>query len=510
MTIKYTPEQQAFIDEVQSTSQSIRLDAVAGSGKTTTLLEAAKAINPSDKTIALAFNKRIAEDLQEKFPRHVACKTFNGLGHAVWGKKAGRVKLDSRKMGEITSEYCKERDLGPMWHTILALASQLKTSGIIHPELEDRAKFPGTEATRENIFSLAIHHDLACNDEIAHAALDILLRSVQEATVKRMDFDDQIYMTTYFTSDKFWPKFDNILVDEAQDLSTMQHDMLERMMKKGTRLIIVGDPHQAIYGWLGASSDSMDLLQDRFSLKKMPLSVCFRCPRTVVLLAQHEVPHIQPREDAPEGIVKHIKDFKEEDLEEGSVVLCRNNAPLFSLAFSLISKGIPAYFSGRDMGRTLKKIVDSLGEGQLARALIAWRDEGITKAEAKEQYDKMDRIEDQYNTLEVIRNCAEAKDKRQLKTAIDHLFRKEYSPDAIELSTIHRAKGKEWKTVYFLNQHLIPGRWIKKAFDEGKECTLWMLQQEENLKYVAKTRALEKLYFINREKRTNEGGNEDG
>ena len=500
MTISLTPEQSAFLTEVAETSTSIRLDAVAGSGKTFTLLEAANRIDPSEATIALAFNKKIQEVLSSKFPSHVECKTFNGLGSMVWSRTKGRLPLNPRKIGMLTSDYCKLHDMGEDWHHIKNLATQLKSSGVIHPLVAEKVAGEARCLSNEEIVDLAEYHDIEVNKDILDAAMVVLLESTKEAINKRIDFDDQIYMSTYFAPDKVWPKYDNILVDESQDLSEMQHDMLERLMHEDTRLIIVGDPHQAIYGWRGASAESMDVLQERFGLKKMPLSVCFRCPPEVVKVAQESVPHIKPWPGKASGTVETLEDWEPEDLKLGSVVLCRNNAPLVGLAFRLLEVDIPAYFAGRNLAVGLKKIVDEVGGGSLANALDDWRGRKLSLAVANQNFDKADKIEDQYEVLECIREGRKAENKAELKQGIDYLFRKEYSPDAIELSTVHRSKGKEWNTVYFLNPHLIPGRWVQKAFEEGKSCGPWMMEQEDNLRYVCVTRSLNELFYITQER----------
>jgi len=504
--MKYTPEQQAFINEIDTTYNSIRLDAVAGSGKTTTLLAAAELLNPAETTIALAFNKKIQETLRERFPAFIECRTFNGLGHGIWTRSRGRMKLDSRKMGSITSDVCKERGLGDNWHEILALSAQMKKSGFIHPDLWDKQPaIEGQPIDSHSLADLAAHHDIDITLDGAEAALEVLFRSCIEARHKRMDFDDQIYMSTYFSSDKFWTKYDNILVDEAQDLSEMQHDMLERMSHSQTRIIAVGDPNQAIYGWRGASADSMNIMSTRFNLKHMPLSVCFRCPPEIVSIAKNIVPQIQPFEGKEGGTVASLDTkWQPHDIELGSVVLCRNNAPLVALAFDLLTENIPAYFSGRNLAKGLKKVVDELDDGPLGAALVRWRDDKVEMAKANQKYDKADQYEDTFETLKCIQEGSQSADKRTLKSNIDYLFRKEYAEDAIELSTIHRSKGKEWDHVYFLNQHLIPGRWVQQAFDEGKVAGQWMMQQEHNLRYVAVTRSLSKLTYIVKQRAHND------
>jgi superfamily I DNA/RNA helicase len=68
---------------------------------------------------------------------------------------------------------------------------------------------------------------------------------------------------------------------------------------------------------------------------------------------------------------------------------------------------------------------------------------------------------------------------------IQSIFSDEKS--GIVLSTIHKAKGLESDNVFILNQDLMPSRWARKD---------WEKEQEQNLIYVAYTRAKHKLSFI--------------
>jgi len=52
---------------------------------------------------------------------------------------------------------------------------------------------------------------------------------------------------------------------------------------------------------------------------------------------------------------------------------------------------------------------------------------------------------------------------------------------------VHKAKGLEWLRVFILDRDRMPSRWARRD---------WQVQQEENLIYVAYTRAKEELYFL--------------
>ncbi len=329
-----------------------------------------------------------------------------------------------------------------------------------------------------------------------------MLTSISEAFTSRIDFDDQIYMSTYFADLSAWPTYDVVLVDEAQDLSPMQHDMIERLGAK-SRLIVVGDERQAIYGWRGASCHSLRELEERFNLVRMPLTVSFRCPTAVIKEAQKIVPHIQAFK--PGGTVEQwgapaIKGddgWTTDDIKLGSVILCRNNAPLIRLGFALIKRNIPCYFTGSDIAKGLKKIVQALPAGpNCLDDLRHWYDMEVEKLTAKKKYEWIDKVTDRFEALECIYYGAGCIDKRGLLLGIDKLFLRGPSAGAIELSTIHRSKGKEWRWVYFLNEHLIPGRWVAEAAAAGVPGSGDLLLQEDNLRYVAVTRALEALVYF--------------
>jgi superfamily I DNA/RNA helicase len=87
--------------------------------------------------------------------------------------------------------------------------------------------------------------------------------------------------------------YNYIFVDEAQDTNDIQLEILSRLCAPRCRIVAVGDPHQAIYGFRGANADSMTRITERFSCKTFPLSVSYRCPKAVVKEAQR---YLQPIE----------------------------------------------------------------------------------------------------------------------------------------------------------------------------------------------------------------------
>lgn len=531
--MQLTPEQETFINAVANTDDNLRLDAVAGSGKTTTLLQAAKALPNNTDILALAFNKKIADELQKKLPRHVECRTLNGLGHRVWQASQGKQKLDARKVGTLVSDFTKkyaaqydESTRREIYFSLLNLVEAYKSNGYIPEVYANSVTGPATVITPDEMRALCVESDIDYNlPLILDGSVSILQKSIGMASTGVIDFNDQLYMSTYFSNQDAWPKYNVIMVDEAQDLSPLQHDMIERA-GINARIIVVGDAHQAIYGWRGASAKSLDEMTMRFDLQRYPLTVSFRCPENIIKEAKRFVPHIQHAPSNEGGQVRIAADaWDYADILPGSVVLCRNNAPLIKLMFKLIERNIPAYYTGREIGAKLKRAIDKLSDAiPLGQALVQWCEEQTANARRLDHHLKVVQIEDTYETLDIIMSGRQAKNKAELKRGIDYLLRKEYSPEAVELSTIHKAKGKEWDNVFILNSNLMPAAWLLKSRDkciekinkladkpkgnttEANELSVRLenlealLCQEGNLHYVAITRAMKTLTYISIER----------
>jgi superfamily I DNA/RNA helicase len=310
-----------------------------------------------------------------------------------------------------------------------------------------------------------------------------LTRSIVSAFDGYIDFDDQIYMPILFGGK--WPKFPLVMVDEAQDLSPLNHEMLRRLVT--SRLIAVGDPYQSIYAFRGAVTASMGKLREQFSMTERTLSVSFRCPQSVVQRARSRVPHMKWPDWATEGIVADLSDLKIAEIPDDAAIICRNNAPLFSAALRLIRAKRGIRLVGSDIGPGLIKTLKKLGPESMTRA---------------ETFDAIDRYEaaqaaksrapgslaDKCSCLRVFAEQGET-----LAAGIayaEYLFS---STGSIQLLSGHKAKGLEWDTVYHLDPWRIPSSYATSEED---------IEQELNIRYVIETRAKRALYLINLENLT--------
>jgi hypothetical protein len=500
MAFQTTPAHEAIFQAIREKARNVVIEAVAGAGKTTTIVEALRLVPTSERCVFLAFNASIAKELGRRVPSHVEARTLNSLGHRAWGRHVestlgqGRnaVKVDGDKLMSILRA---EEDRGTLstaeskcGMAALKLARLGKSNGIV----VDNTPRPGLVAdTPDEWVRLADHFDVEPPEDVPGSleiAISLARRLLKASTEDLLviDFDDQLYLPFVYNADCF--RYDRVFVDETQDLSPLQHDLLARSLRAGGQVVAVGDPCQAIYGFRGADSRSMATMKERFNAITLPLHVSYRCPQAVTALAQTVVPHIQPHADAPAGLVEQkIHDADKADLRPGDLVVSRTSAPVVALAYLLLRRRVPVEVLGRDVGKGLTALVKRLRASTVADLLAKldrWEKREVEKARARHADAKAAAIEDKADTLRVL--CDDSETVADVLDTIEHLFSGERSEHRVTLATVHKAKGLEAERVWILNRHLMPHPMAKQA---------WQQEQERNLLYVAITRAKSELRF---------------
>lgn len=287
MTFQPSPQQSKFFDFLRDNSRSAVLSAVAGSGKTTTIVEGCKHV-PKGQTIRfLAFNKSIAETLKERLPLTVDASTFHSAWYAAARQNLPQSpKVDTKKLLNIFKQNLNRKDFELYYKFSSRLVGYAKSVGLgtsIGGDIMDMGEW----------FNLISHFGLFLGDEDAdesvgiRIARDALRQSISDTKI--IDFDDMLYLP--LVKGYGCPKTNFVFVDEAQDLNGVQRELLKRMLPPQSgpatsRLIAVGDPHQAIYGFRGADNDSLDTLEKEWNAVRFPLSVSYRCSQAVVKEAQ--------------------------------------------------------------------------------------------------------------------------------------------------------------------------------------------------------------------------------
>lgn len=453
--------------------------AVAGSGKSTTIIEAMKLAH--GQSIFLAFNKAIADELKRK---GVNGRTFHSLvfGAVVQayhqnGPTMDKLRLISREL----FSYQESRLYGAFASKMVGLARGM---GIGIPGM--------TADVEEEWIALAEHHALEPDSDEADfgEAIDAARRLFDACNADpRVDFDDMLYRAV--RDNLSLPKFNFVFVDEAQDTNPIQRAILRKILASNARLIAVGDPAQAIYGFRGADSDALATLGREFSCTELPLSISYRCPKLVVEYAQQWVTHIEAAPGAPEGVVNDLgTDWNPLDFMPGDLVVCRKSAPLIQCAFRFIRSGVPVQVLGRDIGQGLKSLIKKMNArniDQLGEKLEAWQQREVAKAMAAEDEAKVESIRDRAGVLLFL--IDELKEDQRtieaLEAGIDWLFTDKGR--AVTFCTGHKSKGLEAKRVFWLNRSECPAQWARKD---------WQRQQEVNLCYVITTRAMAELSFM--------------
>ncbi len=336
----------------------------------------------------------------------------------------------------------------------------------------------------------------------------VLKRSNEQGLEGSVDFDDMVYLPLLYRA-KLWPK-DFVLVDEAQDLNPSRRILAIRMAGPNGRVVCVGDPNQAIYGFTGADSDSMDQVRDQLGSIELPLSMTYRCPKTVVTVAQQWVPGYEAHEKNEGGCVRTLSlitearedgskeaDFSNETLSKDDVVLCRNTKPLIEMAWSLIRRGVACRVEGREIGQGLIQMAKRWKVVKLdafKNRINTWADREIAKYTAKGREDMIQAVEDKAETIVCIIDSLMAEGKLNVsdfETFVTNLFgdtKDGETPKVLTLSTIHKSKGREWDRVFILGMNKYqPSKYAKKD---------WQIQQEVNLLYVSATKSRRELVFI--------------
>lgn len=501
-----SPQQAAVVDFIATGRGSAFVEAVAGAGKTTTLLEAL--VVTTGSVGFAAFNKKIADEIKLKIadrsnsqsdnydPRYAAMGnrvrvgTFHSFGLGAWRRVYPSVKVDADAKWLATVEALQvPRPLQGFVRRLLSLAKQNALG--LHGSVDDVRRY----------YDIVDHHDMAYDledDSQLPQGIELAIKALhfhRDHAAAMVDFDDMIYMPVV-TPTRIWQN-DFVFVDEAQDTNPVRRALARKMLRSNGRAVFVGDRHQAIYGFTGADNDAIDQIVRDFSCKSLPLTITYRCPKAVVRAAQTVVSHIEAHETAPEGEVTTIEQdnlmANAATLLPTDAILCRKTKPLVETAFSLIRTGVACHVEGRDIGTSLVKLIDKFKTANTLDDLLARIDaHGERRAAmlvAKGKDSQAEALMDRVATIHCIAGQCETVE--EVKQRIVSMFEDSDSQrkQTLTLSTVHKSKGREWPRVFVLGKNAwMPGPWAKQQ---------WEVEQEMNLIYVAYTRAQKQLVLVN-------------
>jgi hypothetical protein len=312
-----------------------------------------------------------------------------------------------------------------------------------------------------------------------------------------------------------------IMVDECQDLSTAKLAMCRAMVGVGSQITFVGDQNQSIFHFAGADSQSFAKIVEYCEGNVLPLSTCYRCDRSIVEWAQDYRSDIRARDGAGEGYIDYAKsvnhiEFEDWlfDNEKSRLLITRNNKPLTEMFLSLYRSGIKFRMSDR-------KITSIIDDGLRVYNVYA-EEAGLTKVMAAKQWSNINarcigvviaeidyqlgqttephEIEQLKGHSEELHGFAMLFDIFGAKTSdkehmVDVMRKRLIDPNStLLLSTAHSSKGLEAESVIILGWDAFvttePTEWQLKRFTPEE------IIQEQNLSYVAGTRAKKELCFV--------------
>jgi hypothetical protein len=236
----------------------------------------------------------------------------------------------------------------------------------------------------------------------------------------------------------------------------------------------------------------MSRVQKMLKAEAMPLSITYRCAKSHVRLVNALFPTI-PFEAAPNAIEGSVESVSEQLFlpeirnTDGALVLCRTNAPLVKPVLDLLAEGIKAFIVGRNIGANLISLVQRFGTELVRDMLEMLADYVDIEAEKLVAADKELAAAMLIDKEEAIVALSDGcRLVSQVVQKIEHIF-KDSKEEGRRFSTVHRAKGLEADTVFILQPKLIPHPMAKQD---------WERQQEDNIAYVAYTRAKSRLVFV--------------
>lgn len=470
--LKPTDEQQAAADAFHA-GQHLALQAGAGTGKTTTLAELARATRRRGRY--LAYNRAIAQDAHARFPATVSCKTAHALAYAAIGHRYTH-RLNSPRR--------------PAWQMGHALGitkavrigqRDVSQKTLSNSALRTVARFCHTADTavaRHHVPRLRGLEDTKLHTELA----DHIVPFARKAWTDLQNPDDG---TVRFEHDhylKIWaltqPRIDTdfLLLDEAQDTNPVVEQIF-LAQRDHAQLVMVGDSAQAIYDWRGAKD-----VMTGFDGTQLALSQSFRFGPHLAAEANRWLAIA----DAPIRLTG--TDTVPTDLgpvTRPDAVLCRTNVGAMAQAMNFLAAGHKVgLVGGGDSLRALALAAQDLKDGRRTNhpELVLFATWGELQDYASHDPAGRD-----------LQPLVDLVDTHGTGTILDAVaqFVSEESAEVI-VSTAHKAKGREWACVRIADDFTPPKDSDQKDVD-GRTIPGPIENSEARLAYVAVTRTRQRL-----------------
>ena len=480
-----TREQLAVINS----TGNIKINAVAGSGKTTTLIEYARVRPKTGKILYLAFNKTVRQEAIRKFRntglKNVQVETAHSLAykHIVF-KNQYKVRHQGYKTFEI-AELLGLKGNGEK-HAEYIIANHINKfiSYFCNSEKQKIRELNYLDVVTDDKAKTFVTTFYDYIEKMARLLLGKMNKGEIEVThdfyLKKFQLENPVL------------NYDYILFDEAQDASAVMLDIF--LKQKGTK-VIVGDIHQQIYSWRFA----VNALKDA-EFKSYSLTTSFRFNQNIADLA---IGILKWKNHLVEHETFSINGNGNSTETKAKAVLARTNLGLLTKAIEYVTekrKVKQIYFEGNinsytyaDEGASLYDVLN-LYNGK--RRLI--KDKLIQKMKDMEELeDYIKKTEDVQlgMMVEIVREYG-----NEIPGIIKEIKQKHVENNAREkaemiFSTVHRSKGMEYDTIQLVNDFITEEAIEKTMADFSEKANILKLNEEINLLYVAVTRTKNSIYI---------------
>ncbi len=373
--------------------------------------------------------------------------------------------------------------------------------GAIH-EIQAKARLELVRtASEDQVIKIADYFGIELERRHVEQVTDGVNQVLKAGIIKNhiYDFTDMVYIPVITSLVR--KRYDTLIVDEFQDMGRAQQELC---INVSNRRILIGDEHQAIYGFAGADQSAFERLekylgQTAAGVKIMPLNESRRCAKSIVERANKLVPELRAMPNAPDGKVidvdsreqfylDHLPKIKKiygtaGNIDSDMMIICPTNAPLIALMFKFQKAGIKSFVHGKDITETMQSFVNRF-EGGIAelRLEIDRKLAGLWGRKASKSTDLQIDI---YSALKDLAN--ECSTPGDVTNSISNIFSDTPRPGWLKMSSIHRSKGLEADTVVIWEVNNCKSRYSTLP---------WQHLQDKNLQYVGETRAKRTLIEV--------------